>query len=141
MAKQKYQWLDRRIARTGPFLTLCLTPEEMEHAAKGLTKWPLTFPQWGANVQMFSKDGTNEHCAVVTLAEDSQKNCNSVEIAGMLVHEAVHIWQYYAEKMGETKPGDEQEAYAVQGLTQELLAEYARRLNEGTAPQPKAFFG
>lgn len=123
-----YQWLDRRIAKPGPFLTLCLTQEELTHAAKGLTQWPLEFPQWGARAYQFVKDGTNDICVVVALAEDSQKNNSAIEVAGMLVHEAVHAWQYYAEKMGETRPADEQEAYAIQAISQELMSEYARRL-------------
>lgn len=124
-----YNWLDRRIAKPGPYLALCLTPEELEHAVRGLTKWPLEFPKWGARAHMFFKDGTEDLCVVVTLAEDSQKNHTPIEIAGMLVHEAVHAWQYYAEKMGEATPGSEQEAYAIQAISQELMAEYARRLD------------
>ncbi len=123
-----YQWLDRRVAKPGPYLTLCLTPEEMKHAARGLTEYQMHFPVWGARAFMFPKDGTNDLCAIVTLAEDSQKNNSPIEIAGMLVHEAVHVWQYYASGMGEEKPGDEQEAYAIQAMSQELMAEYARRI-------------
>ena len=127
MAKQKYKWLDRRVAKPGPYLTLCLTAEEVKSAARGLTDYQMEFPQWGARAFLFPKDG--DLYAIVTLAEDSQKNNNAIEIAGMLVHEAVHVWQYYANGMGENKPADEQEAYAVQAISQELMAEYARRLN------------
>jgi len=128
MAK-KYKWLDRRIAKPGPYLTLCLTAEEVKHAAKELTDYQMEFPKWGARAFLFPRDGTDDLCAIIALAEDSQKNNNSIEIAGMLVHEAVHVWQYYADGMGEMKPGDEQEAYAIQAISQELLAEYARRIN------------
>lgn len=123
------KWLDRRVAKPGPFLCLCLTPEELKHTSKKLTQWPLEFPEWGARAYQFVKDGTNKICVIIALAEDSQKNNSPIEIAGMLVHEAVHVWQYYAEKMGEVKPGDEQEAYAIQAISQELMAEYARRIN------------
>ncbi len=124
-----YQWLDRRVAKPGPYLTLCLTPQEVKHAAKGLTEYQMHFPKWGARAFLFPKDGTDDLCAIVALAEDSQKNNSPVEIAGMLVHEAVHVWQYYAAGMGEEKPGDEQEAYAIQAISQELMAEYARRIS------------
>ena len=125
-----YEWLERRIAKPGPFLCLCLTQEETDHAAKGLTKWPLPFPEFGATAHLFIKDGTNTPVAIITLSKDAQETNSAIEVAGMLVHEAVHVWQYYAEKMGETRPGDEQEAYAIQAISQELLAEYARRLDE-----------
>lgn len=52
-----------------------------------------------------------------------------VEVAGLLVHEAVHIWQEWCAYFGEKSPGLEQEAYAVQSLSQYLMAEYARRMN------------
>ena len=48
----------------------------------------------------------------------------------MLVHEAVHVWQAYCREIGERNPGDEQEAYAVQSIAQELMAEFARRMRQ-----------
>lgn len=63
---------------------------------------------------------------MVCLAEDWRK-FGVVELYGLLVHEAVHIWQQYCDFYGETTPGREQEAYAVQAVFQELAFELDRR--------------
>jgi hypothetical protein len=65
-------------------------------------------------------------CCIVGLG--SVEGRSPIEIAGLLVHEAVHVWQVYADRIGEKNPGIEQEAYAIQCIAQELMAEYARRL-------------
>lgn len=56
------------------------------------------------------------------------KNRNPIEIAGLLVHEAVHAWQEWCDYYGEITPGREQEAYGIQSVAQELMAEFAKRM-------------
>lgn len=127
--KTKTRWLDRRVAKPAPYLILCLTEEEQRHALRGMTKSNIEFPATGAVCTTLHHEKTDELCAIVAVSQHSQKNCNAMEMAGLLIHEAVHIWQRYATDMGETNPGSEQEAYAIQALSQSLLAEYARRLD------------
>lgn len=129
MKKQSFKWLARRVAKPGPYLTLCLSQEELRAASKRLTDQVMPFPMTGALCSTFTNKGTNELCAIVSLSESAQKNRNAIEMAGLLIHEAVHVWQGYAEHMGEVRPADEQEAYAIQAISQELLAEYSRRIS------------
>ena len=130
-----FKWLDRRIAAPGPYLALVLSQEEFDAAMKHL-KVPagaeyLSTAQANATTHTLTR-AQSGLAAVVALGPSSGRT--PVEVAGLLVHEAVHIWQRYCDWIGERHPGDEQEAYAVQSISQELMAEYSRRVTEGTVP-------
>ena len=129
----KPTWLDRRVAAPGPYLTLVTSQDEFDAALRHF-KMPLGTPYLSsaradATVHFFD-NRSGDSVAVVALGDTTGRS--GVEIAGLLVHEAVHIWQTHRENIGETHPGREQEAYAVQGIAQELMAEYARRLGGRT---------
>ena len=126
----KLTWLDRRVAAPGPYLTLVTSQDEFDAALRHFKMQPgtpyLSSARADATVHFFFDNRRGESVAVVALGDTTGRS--SVEIAGLLVHEAVHIWQTHRENIGETHPGREQEAYAVQGIAQELMAEYARRI-------------
>jgi hypothetical protein len=84
----------------------------------------ISTPQASATAHHFSNDGSL--LCVVCLRDHEGRD--PVEIAGLLVHEAVHAWQEWCDFYGEKTPGREQEAYAVQAIAQELMAEFARRM-------------
>ena len=123
----KPKWLNRRIAAPGPYLMLCLSEVEYEHAmahlkCKHYGPWVST-PQADATAHHLNNaDGSL--CCVVCLRGHEGRNI--IEVAGLLIHEAVHIWQEYCCFYGEETPGREQEAYAIQAIAQELMAEFSR---------------
>lgn len=121
-------WLDRRIGRAGPYLALCLSQGEFREAMKQL-KAPM-IPHWvspGANATMHSLEHEESGlCCIVCM--DGHQGRDPIEVAGMLVHEATHVWQQWCDGIGESEPGREQEAYAIQCIAQELMAEFARRM-------------
>lgn len=124
----KTRWLDRRIARPGPFLALCLSEREFVAALQHLKFSQV--PRWvssGANATMHTLEHTDGRTVCIVCMSGHEER-NAIEIAGLLIHEAVHVWQHYCDEIGERNPGSEQEAYAIQAIAQELLAEYARRL-------------
>lgn len=127
MLKRKTKWLDRRIAAPGPYLALCTTEAEFTAACRDLDVHPpawIKTPQADATCHYF--DSARGLAAVVCLR--GHEGRTPVEVAGLLVHEAVHVWQEYADHIGEHAPGREQEAYAVQSIAQELMQAYADRL-------------
>lgn len=123
----KIEWLDRRIAAPGPYLALCLNEDQFKAACKHIKCPPPPFilNDWShATAHYF--DGKRGQTVIVCLRDWEGRN--PIEVAGLLVHEAVHVWQEYAERIGEQEPGREQEAYAIQAIAQELMAEFARQM-------------
>lgn len=125
----KTRWLDRRVAAPGPYIALCLSQDEFDSALKHI-KQPVGKP-WilGNRADATAHHFENNNGEIGTIVCISGwEGRDSIEIAGLLVHESVHIWQHYAESIGETEPAAEQEAYAIQEISQTLMAEFARRM-------------
>lgn len=121
------RWLNRRIAAPGPFLTLCLDQAEFDKALAHLRfRVAPDFVSPGSDATTHLITGPRGLACVVCL--DGWHGRDPIEVAGLLVHEAVHVWQAYAEQIGERDPGAEQEAYGVQAISQELMSEFARRI-------------
>lgn len=128
MAKAKIRWLDRRIAAAGPFLTLCTDERQYKEAMRHLNLSAV--PAWvspGASATTHHASNADGRLACIVCI-DGWRGRDPVEVAGLLVHEAVHVWQEYADGIGEREPGREQEAYAVQSIAQELMAEFRRQM-------------
>ena len=124
----KIKWLGRQISAPGPYLCLCLSEVEfcaaMKHCRLDTVNPWITSPQAGATVHHAHSD--YGELAIVCMRDT--RDLKPVEIAGLLVHESVHIWQQWCAYYGESDPGREQEAYAIQSIAQELMAEFARRM-------------
>ncbi|EXE24686.1 hypothetical protein K004_3842 [Acinetobacter baumannii 16553_8] len=60
--------------------------------------------------------------AVVQLGDTSERN--QIEVYGLLLHEAVHVWQKIKKLMGEREPSSEFEAYSIQAIAQDLFKMY-----------------
>ncbi len=51
---------------------------------------------------------------------------DGIDIASILCHEAVHVYQCYMDHVGERRPADEQSAYAIQSIAETLMREFVR---------------
>lgn len=68
--------------------------------------------------------------AVVQLGDTSERKL--IEIYGLLLHEAVHVWQKVKNLMGEKEPSSEFEAYSIQAIAQDLFIMYEEsEINDG----------
>jgi len=131
MRKTRSLWLDRRLLDCPYHVALCLAPKEFRLVCRQLGLAHKVRPEYLPNehtdaaTHFFVLSGGKKHAAVVCLGCTEGKS--QAQVAALLVHEAVHIWQDTLALLGEEKPGSELEAYAVQSIVQTLLEAYIRR--------------
>lgn len=95
----------------------------------GVAKSP-PYPRSDARCSYFhNKDG--DLVVLVTVAEHLDKKLSVASIAGLIVHEAMHVWRRIRKSIGERKPSSEFEAYAMQTIFMELFSAYVRTRRKG----------
>lgn len=62
--------------------------------------------------------------ALVSIVTISNEKRPAIQVVGLLVHEAMHVWRHIRKAIGERKPSMEFEAYAMQCISQNLIAAY-----------------
>jgi len=125
----KTHWLDRKLI-VGPYLTLVLSDAEFQKAMDDCGQPKNGRPAWISNDQSDAtahtlENATGEMCCIVALR--LQPDVSGVQVAGLLVHEAVHAFQRFCCSIGETDPSSEFEAYSIQAISQALLQAFADR--------------
>lgn len=124
----KVKWLDRGVLLT-PYMALVTNEDEFAAALKHLKYRGDSLPFEGS----LGLDGATTH---VLKHERGQLVCivtchfetrDHAAVAALMAHEAVHVWRAAMEDIGEDAPGEEIEAYGIQGITHALYAEAIRR--------------
>lgn len=128
----KPRWLDRSLFTSPVYFTLC-TSEKHFHAELRRAKLPRNeWPPFLRNSHAHATAHYIEHLAsgrtLTFVCIHPAPERDQLEVVGLLVHEAMHLWQWIQERIGERAPSAEFEAYAVQGISQSLLGEYRRQV-------------
>lgn len=123
-------WLTRTLF-VGPYLALVTSQAEYKKALKdlNLTDDDEFVPSgWHACTHTFKTNDGSIACIVGLNMENAAK-MEPIDVAALLVHEAVHVWQYTERAAGTNNPfGDEGEAYFVQNISATLMHAYAEKL-------------
>src|ERR1035437_2114016 len=117
-------WCDRTMFYFPHYYCCVTTPELFEQELKRLViperDWPPCVGREGMNATVWElTDPRGEKCFIVTLAGWQGKD--SIEVAGLIVHEATHVKQEVLKAMGEKNCGDEFEAYMMQNIAMNLM--------------------
>lgn len=122
----KVIWCDRSLILAPAHYGVCLS-EKAYHAALDKLKFPKSSrPDWvpaGKDAAVhWIEGGAHGPVAIVCMTGDEGRK--AIEVAGLLVHEGVHIWQEILRILGEETPSPEFEAYSIQWISQQLMEAY-----------------
>lgn len=133
------KWCDRTLIQSPYSYGVCLDEEDYHETLRKLELpeklWaPFVNPGKDATVHYWTHhDGRN---VALVCIKDAHKH-KPGPVVGILVHEAVHIWQAIKEDMGETNPSKEFEAYSIQWIVQELIESYNHANSKRTKKKTK----
>lgn len=82
------------------------------------------YPASAGRCTLFANTKNAAECAIVTIADTRKRP--GIEVVGLIVHEAMHVWRFIREHIGERDPSLEFEAYSMQSISQELIAAYEK---------------
>lgn len=132
------KWLDCSLIQSKISYCLCLSQKEYFQVLRKIGIDPTTSTAWvpedraGSAHHWYTDD--SQVTIVCVNTEQSGFKEDPICLAGIMVHEAVHIWQEFCESIGEKNPSREFEAYSIQWISQQLMWEYARGINKNSAP-------
>ncbi|NLS03615.1 hypothetical protein HGP14_09615 [Rhizobium sp. P32RR-XVIII] len=90
--------------------------------------WP-DVPNAGGHTQWLKNDKTDE--AIILVVIHSAAERDALEVIMTIVHEAVHVWQFLCDHIGESKPGIEMEAYGIENISRSLIEAYCKTQGKG----------
>lgn len=121
-------WCDRGLVRCSFYYGLATTEKDY-HAE--LRRMKVAEKHWAPFISNAQSDATVHWLANTKEGKPAAIVCirvtpgrTGLEIAGLLVHEAVHLWQAFRKDIGELEPSSEFEAYSIQVFAQELMRQY-----------------
>lgn len=131
----KRGWADRVLVRAPGYLALCVTQKHFERVLEHLNVSHSERPAFvsktaDATTHFFTNPTNGGTVAVVCLGK--HEGYSPIDVAALLVHEAVHVWQDAVKTLGEKEPSVEFEAYSIQEISHQLMRLYVEAFD---APQ------
>lgn len=127
----KAKWLDRALFISSHFYVLCTTEKQYKRVLKDLdipkSEWPPFVMNWhsDATAHHFEHQAKGKMATAICIRNFEGKTPG--QIAGLMAHEAMHLWREIRLTLGEHEPSSELEAYAMGTLTQQLVDEFYRQ--------------
>ena len=118
-----YQWLDRPNSFPSLHMMLCKSQSDFDKAMRYLKHPTMPWLPEGSNACTHHLEHTpsGDEIAVVCIDLSSKPKNMDIEVIGLLLHEALHIWQLNKLFINEKEPSREFEAYTAQFIAMQLI--------------------
>lgn len=118
-------WANRILLPLPCYLGLVTNEPQLRREWKRLSlpKENFTFPSKSTNAltHFFTREKDGRTQSIILVCVHDTNRTFEPDTLALIVHEAVHVWQWVRDYLKEASPSAEFEAYAVQNITQELL--------------------
>lgn len=127
---KKVQYCDRALFISPVYYALCTNEKSFYKEMKRLKiskeiAGSFIKNEWShATVHHFEKKGKYMSIVCIDKKQAIKDKRSPNEIVGLLIHEAVHIWQEIKLHIDENHPSAEFEAYSIQNIAQNLIGQY-----------------
>ena len=120
--KNRAYYISRVLIISPVYMGICFNKKQFKNECKRLKVPKNHIPDFicgnsDATTHIMKNYKTNNVVCLVCV----QKNKNKTEMAGLITHEAVHIWHEIKDKIGEKYPSAEFEAMCIQSIMQKLF--------------------
>jgi hypothetical protein len=89
--------------------------------------WTPFVSNWHSSATTHFYESKKDNTISAIICIQHWKDKTGIQIAALLVHEAVHLWQETLKNYGEHDPSQEYEAYAIQNLSQNLMESFVKQ--------------
>lgn len=129
----KGEWLARDIISSAFYYKLVLCNEDYEEEIKrlGVKYYEPLFDRDGRAdaIVLKLKDDKGGEIAIVGMR--NWTTLSTAQIVGLLAHEAVHLFDYHCELIGEDEPSEEFKCYSIQKYVQSLFQSWQDQTKNG----------
>lgn len=119
-------WCNKALFKTPIRYGICLNAEDFAAILKSMKHETVPFMDKGDLGACHRLEVGRKIRMVVCL--NTARHKTDDKLWSTAVHESVHVWQAIREYLGETQPAVEQEAYCIEQIASNLIAQYRKRV-------------
>jgi hypothetical protein len=132
------RWLDRALL-IGPRVAFVASPAQFKAAKRRAgvqCDGPWLEPGWHGCTHAYA-DSAGQLVCIVAIDLQAAQQMDPIDVAALLAHEAVHVWQRTAAFIGgESELGREMPAYAIQNISAQLMRAYVAATSSLACSRP-----